>query len=45
MAKKLGFGCMRLPLINANNQGNVDLKQFKKMIDIFLERGFTEKAP
>lgn len=41
MAKKLGFGCMRLPLLDANNQGNVDLEQFKKMVDTFLERGFT----
>lgn len=41
MAKKLGFGCMRLPLLDANNQGNVDLEQFKKMVDLFLERGFT----
>jgi len=40
MAKKLGFGCMRLPILNAN-QGDVDLEQFKKMVDIFLERGFT----
>ena len=41
MAKKLGFGCMRLPLLDANNQGNVDMDQFKKMVDMFLERGFT----
>ncbi|MBQ7630526.1 MAG: aldo/keto reductase [Selenomonadaceae bacterium] len=41
MAKKLGFGCMRLPLLDANNHGAVDLEQFKKMVDIFLERGFT----
>ena len=41
MAKKFGFGCMRLPLLDANNQGAVDLEQFKKMVDIFLERGFT----
>jgi len=29
MLKKLGFGCMRLPLLSAN-QGDVDLEQFKK---------------
>ena len=41
MAKNFGFGCMRLPLLDANNQGAVDLEQFKKMVDLFLERGFT----
>ncbi|MBQ9487914.1 MAG: aldo/keto reductase [Selenomonadaceae bacterium] len=41
MAKKLGFGCMRLPLLDTNNQGKVDMEQFKKMVDLFLERGFT----
>ena len=41
MAKKLGFGCMRLPILDAANQGSIDLEQFKKMVDIFLERGFT----
>ncbi len=35
--KKLGFGCMRLP----ENQGNIDYGEFSKMIDLFLERGFT----
>lgn len=33
MAKNFGFGCMRLPLLDANNQGNVDFEQFKKMVD------------
>ena len=41
MAKNFGFGCMRLPLLNENDQGSIDLEQFKKMVDIFLERGFT----
>ena len=40
MAKNFGFGCMRLPILRGS-QGNVDLEQFKKMVDIFLERGFT----
>lgn len=41
MAKNFGFGCMRLPLLDATNQGSIDLEKFKKMVDIFLERGFT----
>ncbi|MGN0984205.1 MAG: aldo/keto reductase [Gemmiger sp.] len=36
--KKLGFGCMRLPLLE---NGEVDLAQFCQMVDLFLERGFT----
>ena len=32
---------MRLPLLDANNKGSIDLEQFKKMVDLFLERGFT----
>lgn len=35
--KNFGFGCMRLPLI----EGKVDIKQTKKMVDIFLENGFN----
>lgn len=34
--KKLAFGCMRLPMIN----DEVDIEQFKKMIDLFIENGF-----
>lgn len=40
-AKKLGFGLMRLPLMDDINQGAIDLEQTKKMVDIFLEQGFT----
>jgi predicted aldo/keto reductase-like oxidoreductase len=39
--KKLGFGCMRLPLINKEDQKSIDLEQFKKMVDIFMKKGFT----
>ena len=35
--KKLGFGLMRLPMID----GEVDLEQVKQMVDLFLEKGFT----
>jgi len=38
--KKLGFGCMRLPVINGDHS-NIDIDKFKKMIDIFIDRGFT----
>ena len=36
--KKLGFGCMRLPMLE---NGLVDEKEFTKMVDLFLEEGFT----
>lgn len=39
--KKLGFGLMRLPLLNPNDDKSIDLEQTKKMVDTFLERGFT----
>lgn len=39
--KKLGFGMMRLPLLDANNETSIDIEQTKKMVDIFLEKGFT----
>lgn len=41
MDKKLGFGLMRLPLTDPNNNGSIDLEQLKKMVDVYLERGFT----
>lgn len=34
---RFGFGCMRLPMV----EGEVDLEQFKQMVDLFLERGFN----
>lgn len=39
--KKLGFGLMRLPSLDANDPGKIDMEQTKKMVDTFLERGFT----
>lgn len=39
--KKLGFGLMRLPLLDSNDPGAIDLEETKKMVDVFLERGFT----
>lgn len=39
--KKLGFGLMRLPLINPDDQASIDIERFKAMADRFIERGFT----
>lgn len=39
--KKLGFGLMRLPLRDSNDAGDIDIPQMEKMVDTFLERGFT----
>ena len=39
--KKLGFGLMRLPLLDQNDDGSIDLELMKRMVDLFLERGFT----
>ncbi|MBR0041161.1 MAG: aldo/keto reductase [Oscillospiraceae bacterium] len=35
--RNFGFGCMRLPM----QDGDVDLEQTKRMVDLFLERGFN----
>jgi len=39
--KKLGFGTMRLPQLDANDPASIDIEQYKKMVDIFLSKGFT----
>lgn len=39
--KKLGFGYMRLPLINEKDRKSFDEEQIFKMVDMFMERGFT----
>lgn len=48
MTKKLGFGLMRLPSLDErlpsldeNDASKIDIEQVKKMVDTFLERGFT----
>ena len=35
--KKFGFGCMRLPM----KDGKIDTALFSKMVDKFIENGFT----
>ena len=39
--KKLGFGLMRLPLLDAEDSTSVDIELLKQMVDVFMERGFT----
>lgn len=39
--KKLGFGFMRLPVTNQEDPTSVDMEMLNKMVDTFLERGFT----
>lgn len=36
--KKLGFGCMRLPVLESQN--DVDIEAVKEMVDFALEKGF-----
>ena len=38
--KKLGFGMMRLPMIEENGEKRVDHEQVCRMVDRFLEEGF-----
>ncbi|MDR2745753.1 MAG: aldo/keto reductase [Desulfovibrio sp.] len=39
--KKLGFGLMRLPLTDSSDNGSIDQKLMDKMVDYYLEHGFT----
>lgn len=41
MEKKLGFGLMRLPLLDQNDPGSIDFAKLQNMVDTFMERGFT----
>lgn len=38
--KKLGFGTMRLPVVDGDT-AKIDLEKFCQMVDLFMERGFT----
>ncbi len=40
--KRLGYGLMRLPLIDKEDpKSNIDMEETKKLVDKFMERGFT----
>ena len=39
--KKLGFGFMRLPLMDESNQKSIDHDIVNDMVDYFIENGFT----
>ena len=39
--KKLGFGLMRLPLTDSNDTTSIELEEMKRMVDVFMKRGFT----
>lgn len=39
--KKLGFGCMRLPLKNPKIGSSVNMEMTKEMFDYYLNEGFT----
>ncbi len=39
--KKLGFGCMRLPLKNKKINSTIDFAQSREMFRAFLDEGFT----
>ena len=39
--KKLGFGLMRLPQLDPDQAASIDMETVCRMVDTFLERGFT----
>lgn len=39
--KKLGFGTMRLPLLDPDDVKSIDYEQMCRMVDCFLEQGFV----
>lgn len=39
--KKLGFGCMRLPLYNKDDDKSINMIEFKRMIDTYMNNGFN----
>lgn len=40
-AKKLGFGLMRLPLVDPKDDGSIDIELTKQMVDAYMQAGFT----
>ena len=41
MSKKLGFGFMRLPLLDKDDQTSFDMELLNKLVDTFIEKGFS----
>lgn len=41
IVKKLGFGLMRLPITEEKNPQSIDQELLNKMVDYYLEKGFT----
>ncbi len=39
--KNMGFGMMRLPLLDEDDLSSVDQEQINKMVDIFMDNGFN----
>lgn len=39
--KKLGFGLMRLPLIDPEDKNRIDIGRLKAMVDLFMKKGFS----
>ena len=37
---RLGFGFMRLPVLDENDRSTVDLETVTQMVDLYMERGF-----
>lgn len=37
----LGFGMMRLPLLDEDDVTNIDIEQVKEMVDVYMESGFN----
>lgn len=38
--KDLGFGCMRMPLIDPKDTASFDFNRIQQLFDVFLEKGF-----
>lgn len=38
---KFGFGCMRLPKLDENDETSINQELFNEMVDIYMEKGFN----
>ncbi|MDR1573586.1 MAG: aldo/keto reductase [Clostridiales Family XIII bacterium] len=39
--KRLGMGCLRLPVYDENKQAEIDMDAAQKIIDLFMEQGYN----